>query len=202
MVRQRNELILGLYSVNDLDGPRDPLNQSSHSDMPRPQETECHCSPALTNWDRWRHFLGFVSLPTPTPFWNWITDFESCAAIPHNSIQALLEAQLLSNQMFWHSALLFGFAVSLTPLPATPAHSYTLNYPRNCITEMHSIPQVDHIRPPFFFVYCNSLQSVFWIPLTSFLLLLQFLHLLHWLSFECTLCLVRTSCSISVQTGF
>lgn len=144
---------------------------------PRPQETECHCSPALTNWDRWRHFSGFVSLPTPTPFWNWITDFESCAAIPHNSIQALLEAQLLSNQMFWRSALLFGFAVSPTPLPATPAHSYTLNYPRNCITEMHSIPQVDHIRPPFFLFsathcraysefhsllfFCSSSSSIF-----------------------------------------
>lgn len=87
------------------------------------------------------------------------------------------------------AVLYFGFAVSLTPLPATPAHSYTLEYLRNCITEMCSIAQTDHRNTSLFcfllvfFVICSALQSVFWIPLTSFLLLLQFLYLLDQISF-------------------
>lgn len=186
-----------------MDGPRDPLNQSSLVDMPRPQETECHCSPALTNWDRWRHFSGFVSLPTPTPFWNWITEFESCAAIPHNSMQALLEAQLLSNQMFWRGALFW------LCRPSYPTTRHTRSFIHAQVSqELHhwSIQYLQWIIiTPLFcccFLQCAAeriLNSTHFFSSAP-----PFLHLLHWLSFECTLypSPVRTSWSIRIQTGF
>lgn len=169
MVRRRNELILGLHTVLMTWTER----ETPKSEKPcwRPQETECHCSPALTNWDRWRHFSGFVSLPTPRPFWNWIADFESCAAIPHNSIQALLEAQLLGNQMFWRSALFWLCCLSYT----TTRHTRSFIHAR-VFRELHHW-NVFHILDgssyllPFFlallFFFASLCRAFRWIPLTS-----------------------------------
>lgn len=149
---------------------------------------------------------GDISLalsPAPsTPFWNWIMVFKSCTAIPHNSIQALLEAQLLSNQMFWRSAL-FWLCCFLHHYPPHP-----LIHTCSSIPGIASLKCIQYLRwmiiaPPIFFVFCFALQSIFRIPLTSSAAPLPSVsNLCAFMHQHLTDTSLRCACPISIQTCF
>lgn len=114
-----------------------------------------------------------------------------------------LKPSFLATKCFG-AVLYFGFAVSLTPLPATPTHSYRLKYPRNCITELFSNSQMD--------LHCHScISSVLLLfaeyilnlchffstaaPVPSFFPLTELTH-------PSLMDTARHSRSTSIQTGF
>lgn len=102
----------------------------------------------------------------------------------------------LATKCFSTALLFWPLSVCPPPPPSAHTHSYTLKYPRNCITEMHSRSPMDHHKAHntshflCFFSLLHLQRRLSWTPLHSLpvclSVLCSFLHLLFSSLSACT----------------